>query len=67
MQGALSNGFCEMSQNEKEQLSGGNIKEGACTFLGIVGLAWSLPVSFLNPGAGLALAGGSLACLDSGI
>ncbi len=60
----MENVFSEMSLNEMMLVDGGSAKEAACGFIGAVGLAWSIPVGILNPGAGLMLAGASLACLD---
>lgn len=55
----------ELKEEEMLEIEGGGFKQGACVFLGCVGLAWSLPVACLNPGAGLALVGASLTTLDA--
>jgi lactobin A/cerein 7B family class IIb bacteriocin len=67
MEMVLTNGFYEMTQNEMELVDGGSGKQAACIFLGVVGLAWSVPTTILNPGVGLVLAGSSLACIDAGL
>lgn len=67
METVLNNGFSEMSWSEMMVIDGGSGKQAACMFFGIVGLAWSIPAACLNPGAGLALAGASLACIDAGL
>ncbi len=68
MEMILGNGFCEMSQENLMEVDGGlNWKKALAVFAGTVGLAWSLPVGVLNPGAGLVLAGSSCASLDYGI
>ncbi len=67
MEMVLSNGFCELSELEKVDIDAGGWKSALCVFGGTVGLAWSIPVACLNPGAGLALAGASLAAIDAGI
>lgn len=57
--------FVEMSVCELEVVEGGGWKEAGAALLGTVGLATSIPVTILNPGAGLTLAGLSAACLDT--
>lgn len=65
MEMCISSSFSELTEMESLSVDGGSLKQAACAFLGTVGLAWSIPVACLNPGAGLALAGASLACLDA--
>lgn len=67
MEKVLNNGFCEMTEKEAVDINAGGWKSALCVFGGTVGLAWSIPVGCLNPGAGLALAGASLAAIDAGI
>lgn len=57
----------EMTMSELLVVEGGGWKEAGCAFLGTVAIAAAVPVSVVNPGAGLALAGGGLACLDAAI
>lgn len=59
-----SNGFYEMTEDEMVEIDAGGWKSALCIFGGTVGLAWSIPIGCLNPGAGLMLAGASLAALD---
>lgn len=65
MEISMENNFLELTEAESLSVDGGTAKQAACAFFGTVGLAWSIPVACLSPGAGLALAGASLACLDS--
>lgn len=59
--------FNELTMDEMLDTSGGGWREVVQVTAGTIGLAASLPVAVLNPGAGLMLAGGSLACLESGL
>lgn len=67
MEMVLHNGFCELSENEVMDIDAGGWKSALCVFGGVVGLAWSIPVGCLNLGAGLALAGASIAAIDAGV
>ncbi|CAJ1611649.1 hypothetical protein ACSW9K_16620 (plasmid) [Clostridium perfringens] len=55
----------ELTKDELAVLDGEGWKQAGCALLGTVGLGLSLPVSVVNPGAGLILAGTSLAALDN--
>nr|WP_302598225.1 hypothetical protein [uncultured Cellulosilyticum sp.] len=59
--------FTQMTASELEIVEGGGWKEAACVFFGTVAVAAAVPVAVVNLGAGLALAGGGLACIDAGI
>lgn len=54
----------ELKFDELQDVNGGSWKQAGCAALGTIGLAASLPMGIVNPGAGLALAGGSIALFD---
>lgn len=67
MEMVLNNGFSEMTDEQLFDLDGGGWKSALCIFGGIVGLAWSIPVSICNPAAGMTLAGASFCAIDAAI
>ena len=69
MEMVLSNGFCEMSQEEESFVNAGGALEGCVVFIGAVFTAWSPVAAFFCPpaGAGLAMTGLGLIGKGSGI
>lgn len=66
MEMVLSNGFCEMSQAEVNNVNGGykGWQGGMCSLGGALLVSCSVPVLFANPGAGLTIMGAGFALMD---
>lgn len=66
MEDVLTNGFCELTQNDKMVVSGGftGWQGGACSFLGALAVCCAVPICFANPGAGLSLMGAGFSVMD---
>lgn len=62
----LTNGFCEMTENEAMELQGGGFWEAASIFVGTVAVAWSPVVAFACPPAAGGMALGGLGLIGKG-